>query len=600
MERMIERPLARRSAPLWLRISVAAMMTFLVATAVAGIYHGTRLRDIGERTVSQRIEGEVGLLAPAVLDDLLRRDLEGLDRLVAAAHSDKVRVTVMLADGEVIAESDHPKPLPNHADRPEMRQALESGTGRSTRRSTTMNDDLLYVARRLDGPDGRAVGVLRLARPLTDVTTADSELVRVLVLAGLLGLPVAALVGWLAARSIARPLEEMTVSATRMAAGDFSTLPYSERDDETGRLAAALRKMGEDLSATLEASETGRAELSAILESMTEGVIALDAGERVLHANRSAAQCLGLAAVPPPGTSLVEVVRLPEISQVVRAALRGASAQETDVLLPGPAGRVLCVGAAPIRAPGGQAAGAVAVLRDVTVMRRLERMRLDFVANVSHELRTPLSAMSSAIETVQSLGDGEAQARAQMTGVAMRHAKRLAAIVDDLLALSQIESEGDKLERVAVPVLRAIRQAVAAVTPAASSAQVTVTLGPDAPDVQVLGHEGRLEQIWVNLLTNAVKYNRPGGSVQVGVSHDAEHREVCVSVADTGQGIPAQALPRIFERFYRVDTGRSREQGGTGLGLAIVKHIVRAHRGRIEVSSEPGEGSTFRVFLPSA
>jgi two-component system phosphate regulon sensor histidine kinase PhoR len=289
---------------------------------------------------------------------------------------------------------------------------------------------------------------------------------------------------------------------------------------------------------------------------------------------------------------------LPEISTLVRAALRGRVVEETDVSLPGAAGRVVSVGAVPIRSAGGASRGAVVVLRDVTVMRRLERIRLDFVANVSHELRTPLAAMSSAMETVQSLGDTEPEARAGMVAVALRQAERLGAIVDDLLALSQIESEGDRLERSSVPLLRAIRQAAAAVAPAAAGAAVTVELPHDAEDLAVLGHEGRLEQVWVNLLTNAVKYNRPGGKVTVEVSTDAARREACVALRDTGQGIPAQAIPRIFERFYRVDTGRSREQGGTGLGLAIVKHIVRAHRGRIDVESEPGVGSVFRVHLP--
>jgi len=186
---------------------------------------------------------------------------------------------------------------------------------------------------------------------------------------------------------------------------------------------------------------------------------------------------------------------IPEISSLVRSALRGRVVEETDVSLPGAAGRVVSVGAVPIRSVGGESRGAVVVLRDVTVMRRLERMRLDFVANVSHELRTPLAAMSSAMETVQTLGDSEPEARARMVDVALRHAERLGAIVDDLLALSQIESEGDRLERTSVRLLRAIRQAAVAVAPAATSAGVVVELPHDADDVRVLGHEGRLEQV---------------------------------------------------------------------------------------------------------
>ena len=590
----------RRAPPLWLRIAFSSLAAFVAATAVAGIYLGARLRDIGERSVEERIRVDLALLAPSVRAGLERGERNVLAQVATAGRASAVRVTVILPDGEVVADSDHPLPLANHADRPEVLEALSSVEGVGVRHSTMPDEDMLYVARRLETQGGRVIGVLRLARSEGAVAGIDAELVRILIAAVLLGLPVAALVAWFVARRIARPLEEMTVAATRMAAGDFSHLPRGERNDEAGRLAESLRGMGRELSSMLERSESGRAELAAILQSMAEGVIALTSDERVLHANRSAAECLQLSAVPKLGTPFVEVVRIPEISAIARAAIRGAAAKETDVVLPGTAGRVVSVGAAPIRAPGGESRGAVVVLRDVTVMRRLERTRLDFVANVSHELRTPLAAMSSAMETVQSLGDGETGARTQMVDVAMRHAKRLGAIVDDLLALSQIESEGDRLERSPVPLLRAIRQAAAAVGPAAAAAGVTVALPQNSGDVHVLGHEGRLEQVWVNLLANAVKYNRAGGSVTVDVSVDEARREACVAVRDTGHGMPAESIPRIFERFYRVDKGRSRDQGGTGLGLAIVKHIVRAHRGRIEVESEPGVGSTFRVFLPLA
>jgi two-component system phosphate regulon sensor histidine kinase PhoR len=597
---MTDRRSARRPAPLWVRIALVSVATFLAATLAAGLFLGPHLRTTAHEWVAQRLDAEVTLLAPGVRKGLEAKDDAALAQITDAARQTGLRVTVIRPDGEVVAESDHPLPMANHGDRPEMKQALAEGYGSSGRHSTTVDDDLLYVARRLDAADGRVVGVLRVARPLSAVRAADDNLLQVLLLSGLVGLPVAAVVGWLAARRIARPLEQMTAAATRMAAGDFSQLPRAERGDEAGRLAEALGEMGRGIGTMLATSEAGRAELSAILESMAEGVVALDPEQRVLRANRRAAECLGLAAAPAPGTPFIEVARLPEISAAARGALAGQATAEIDVTLPGAAGRVLSVAAAPIRTAAGGPRGAVIVLRDVTVMRRLERMRLDFVANVSHELRTPLAAMSSAIETVQSLGAEDGEAREHMVDVAMRHAKRLGAIVDDLLALSQIESEGDRLERASVPLLRALRQAAASVAPAAAAAGVTVSLPRDAEDVRVLGHDGRLEQVWVNLLSNAVKYNRTGGAVTVEVAPETAAREACVTIRDTGQGIPAEALPRIFERFYRVDKGRSRDQGGTGLGLAIVKHIVRAHRGRIEVESEPGAGSTFRVRLPLA
>ncbi len=601
-----ERPARLRPAlPAWLRIAIAALLAFLAATAVGGIYLGTRLREIAERSVDERLDGHLAVLSPVVEAALLRDDRDTLsDMAAAAASSGDLRLTIMLPDGEVVAESERPLPLPNHRDRPEMREALARGHGSAVRRSTTVEHDLLYKAARIDTDDGRTVGVLRVAEPLGTIAALDAEVLHVLAIAALLGLPVASVVGWLLARRIAKPLELMTDAAQRMASGDFSELPRGTHDDEAGQLAEALRRMGEKLSATLAATAAERAELSAVLESMVEGVVALDPAERVLHANRGAADCLGLPHVPVSGTPLIEVVRVPEISAPLRAALRGEASVETDVQLPGPAGRVVAISAAPIRYPDGTIRGAVAVLRDVTVMRRLERTRLDFVANVSHELRTPLAAMRSALETAQSLRHGDAadaEDRRRMLDVAVRHVQRLTAIVDDLLALSQIESEGDRLERSTVALLRTIRSAATAVTASGSAGGVPIQLPPpELPEVDVLGHEGRLEEVWVNLLSNAVKYNRPGGAVRVEVTTDSARSEACVAVHDTGRGIPADALPRIFERFYRVDKGRSRDQGGTGLGLAIVKHVVRAHRGRVEVASEPGRGSVFRVWLPLA
>jgi two-component system, OmpR family, phosphate regulon sensor histidine kinase PhoR len=597
---MEDPPRRDRALPLWARIAGTVLVAFLAATAVAGVYLGTRLHGLADRMVEERVLSDLALLSSSTSAALEAGDTVTLTRLAKSGRASGVRITVILPSGEVVAESDHPLPLENHGDRPEFRAAMTSGSGESVRHSATLDDDLLYVARRLESPSGAPLGVLRLARPRTAVAAIDADVLHVMLLAGLLGLPVAALVGWLAARRIAQPLEDMTAAAARMAGGDFSRLPIAERGDEAGRLAEALREMGQDLEALLRTSEEGRAELSAILESMTEGVVALDRREHVLHANLSAAECLGLPSTPAGGTPFVEIVRLPEISAVARAALSGKGATESTVTLPGTAGRVLAVSAAPIRSATGVLRGAVVVLRDVTVVTRLERTRLDFVANVSHELRTPLAAMSSAMETVQSLGDEDPSARAQMVDLALRHAKRLGAIVDDLLTLSKIESEGDRLERMPVPLLRAVRQSITSVAPAAAAAGVRVELAPDPADLHVMGHEGRLEQVWVNLLTNAIKYNRRGGDVKIRVEMDPTSREACVAVRDTGQGIPAEAIPRIFERFYRVDKGRSREQGGTGLGLAIVKHIVRAHRGRIEVESAPGEGSTFRVWLPAA
>jgi len=603
MESEAPAPPRLRAAPrLWLRIMIAALATGLVVIGVAGLLLQTWLGGQAAETLERQVRDDVRLLVPAVRAALERGAFEELEDMARAGSSiEHLRVTVILADGEVVAESEKALPLSNHADRPEVVEAARSGLGVSRRQSTTVGEEFLYVAHRVDGSDGKPLGFLRLSLPLRKVRETRSEVVRALLYAALLSLPLALGLAWLAGRRIARPLEEMTDAATRMASGDFRHLPRGERDDEAGRLSQALGRMGGSIEQMLTASETERVHLSAILGSMIEGVLALGRDATLIRVNRTAADCLGLHEVPAVGTPLGEFCRVPEILAATRKALAGEKTPETDLQMPGTAGRALTFNAAPLATADGDVLGAVLVLRDVTVMRRLEQMRLDFVANVSHELRTPLAAMQSATETSLSLDDDETEFRTRMLTTAARHGRRLGAIVDDLLALSRIEAEGDRIERIRTPLLRSIRAAAAATAADAEERGVRIiTPDPALHEIHVLGHEGRLEQVWVNLLTNAVKYNRDGGSVTVEVQARPEQGEAVVRVTDTGPGIDAEHLPRIFERFYRVDKARSRERGGTGLGLAIVKHIVRGHRGRVDVHSALGEGTTFEVGLPLA
>lgn len=594
-------PAPRRGLPLWVRIALAALLTFAAAAGASGAWLASRVVATAERELEEGLLNDLGMVEPSVRRALLAGDREALREIADGARSrGEVRVTVILPDGEVVAESGHALPVAPHGDRPEVRAAMAGGLGRDIRRSSTTGENYIYLARRVEGPDGRPAGVLRLARPDRIAAQIRSDLGGALWISLAIGLGVASLVGWLAARRIAAPLEEMTDTADRMAAGDFSRTARAGPDDETGRLASALDRLGAQVASMLQVRDAANAELAAILASMQEGVLALDRDGRVVHANAAVATCLGLPSVPAAGTPIAEIVRLPEVSSQLRRALGGEGAPEIDVTLPGTAGRVIGVGAAPVASPGG-VRGAVLVMRDVTTIRNLERTRLDFVANVSHELRTPLAAVIGSVETIEALGDDDPDARARLLATAHRHGKRLGAIVDDLLALSQIEGEGDRMERAPVPLLRGIRGALSAVAADAAARSVVIDPPPgDAPDPVVLGHEGRLEQVWTNLLANAVKYNVAGGRVRLGVAVDDARKEAVVTVSDTGQGIPAEHLPRIFERFYRVDKGRSRDQGGTGLGLAIVKHIVLAHRGRIFVESRPGQGSTFRVAVPLA
>ena len=588
--------------PLWVRIALAGMAITLVVVIFSGLYLQSVFGESSRRALEKGVQDHLELLAPAVRSALARDDVADLQRIALAGKKiEALRVTVILPDGSVVAESERRLPIASHADRPEFIAAMRDGHGQHERRSTTVGEPYRYVARRLDDDAQRPLGVLRLALPARAVEANQKEALTALLLAALFSLPIALALAWLLARRIARPLEEMTDAAQRMASGDFAQLPRGLRDDEEGRLAEALGKMGQAISQMLAAGESERLHLESILTSMAEGVLAIDLDGRVLRINLSAVESLGLHSRPAAGTPLEEFLRVPPIVTALREGLQGVATAAQDVRLPGTAGHVLSVGAVPMTTSEGDVLGAVMVLRDVTVIRRLEGMRLDFVANVSHELRTPLAAVSSAIETIVDLGEDEPEMRARLLETAGRHGHRLGAIVDDLLSLSRIESEGDLLERVPVDLLRTIRAAAGTAVNEAHRRTVTLELPtPDADPIRVIGHEGRLEQVWINLLTNAMKYNRDGGSVRVSAEAQTERGMAVVRISDTGPGIPAEHLPRIFERFYRVDKSRSRDQGGTGLGLAIVKHIVRTHRGHVEVTSTSGEGTVFEIQLPLA
>ncbi len=599
------RPTLRRALPLWLRIGVAVVIGYFTATLAGGLFLAGRLGDADDVARLARLEHHLEALLPIARESFAADDAGTLRATAKAlSHIEDIRLTAMRTDGAVVAESDRPLPLASHADRPEFIAAMSTGEGRRERDSSTVGERMLYLARRVDSATGEPLGVLRASTPIRARDDALAELYVLLLLSFLTGIPVAGLVAWLAARRIAGPLEDMTIAATRMAGGDFETLPRGERNDEAGRLAESLRRMGQNIAEMLETSAADHAELAAIVGSMTEGVLAVDESERVVRANRGVARALELPAPPLPGEPMATLVRVPALTEIVRAALAGDPPPVRDVDLAGTAPRVVNVSAATIRSSEDRPVGAVVVLRDVTELRRLERARLDFVANVSHELRTPVAAVLGALETLQMLDDGdeaELEARERFLASASRNAHRLSAIVTDLLALSSIETEGRTLERWPVPLLRSIRSVSTSLRAQVEGAEVDLLVpAADEVEVDVMGHESRMDLIWGNLIGNAIKYTPKGRRVEVSVSADPATGMARITVADSGLGIPADSLPRVFERFYRVDKSRSRDQGGTGLGLAIVKHIVRAHRGSIRVESRLGEGTTFHVELPLA
>jgi two-component system, OmpR family, phosphate regulon sensor histidine kinase PhoR len=468
--------------------------------------------------------------------------------------------------------------------------------------------------------------LMRAAAEFDEMESAISALHQSVLLAGILALLLGIAGSAFLARRLSKPLEEIGQNAAEVASGDLGGRIHADGPREVRELADALNSIVREMRQRVESMRRARSEIETILSSMAEGVVAVDAEERVLLMNEAAARLLALEAPLPAGAALWEHLRFPDLESALRRALAGEGAWHADASSPRSDGRMLALSVAPVGRDGltkaaldlrgpsarenvrlsvgavrdddntGPLLGAVALLSDVTAIRRLEQMRIDFVANVSHELRTPLSAVMGALETLSDSQQDEV-ARDRFIDIGRRNAARLQAIVADLLDLSAIEAEGDRMHLSPTRIFAPLKTAASALSGAAESKGVKLFLPPSQDQtVLVNGNTQRLEQVFTNLLENALKYTPSGGRVSVYVRANAS--QVSVDIEDTGIGIPASSLPRVFERFYRVDRSRSREMGGTGLGLAIVKHVMRAHGGTVEVRSEEGRGSMFTITLP--
>jgi len=385
-------------------------------------------------------------------------------------------------------------------------------------------------------------------------------------------------------------------SAVEVMAGGRAEMPAPDSDDELGALAQSLGNAASQMNELVEKVNLLGARRDAILTGMVEGVLAVDGELRVTFCNAAFAGAFGARGPVPPGLPVLRLVRDPGFLEMLRTVVESGEMMKQRMQLPAGDGRSFEVQAAPLA--GDPAHGAMAILHDITDLERLERVRKDFVANVSHELRTPLTAIRGYAETLLDGALDDPEHRRRFVEIIQSHAIRLNNIASDLLTLSELESGRPPVEPGPISVLAMLESAMHTVETEAKMRQVQLGWGP-VEDVEVMGNRLRLEQAFVNLLDNAVKFNRQGGEVWVE-SGNTDAGMVDITVADSGIGIPSQDLPRIFERFYRVDKARSREVGGTGLGLSIVKHVVEQMHGTVVVESVLGKGSRFTVTLPRA
>ncbi len=502
-----------------------------------------------------------------------------------AAQQADARVTLISRDGRVLADSEaDASRMENHASRPEVSEALRGRTGRSTRWSHTVRTDFLYVA----VPGGP--GVVRLAYPLTELEHSRARIRWRIwgasASAAAIALLLAAFLSWRYSGRIGRLLR----FSEAIAGGDLSARAHVSGGDEVSLLATALNATAVRLEDSFHALESSRRELTAVLDGMEEGVIAVDSDKTVVWANRSMERILSLDRPITPGGPLVDLVREPEVQSAVDAVLRQGRPVSARMTLAARE-RFLKISCAPMLDGAGAVTGAVAVFHDDTQVERLERVRKDFVANVSHELRTPLTSIRGYTETLLDGVVEDPGKRRDCLEVIRTHAARMERITADLLTLSQWEAGRYEFRLSSLDAVWLLDSAVETVRVTAEAKGLHLLAQRPAAALRVQADEEALHRVLLNLLDNAIKYTPPGGEVSAGAVE--RQGEALFFVRDTGIGIGMEHQPRIFERFYRVDKARSREAGGTGLGLAIARHIVRAHGGEIRVESELGHGSCF-------
>jgi two-component system phosphate regulon sensor histidine kinase PhoR len=594
-------------ARLFWKLGLTYVALLLVVLLAVDFYSARILRRDYIRAASDRLSSllKIAQARPPLLDDPAQ--LHSWTEWMAQSGA---RVTVIDASGRVLEESAHdPESMENHSNRPEIQQAFATGTGSSVRHSKTLDLDLVYGAVRYQPPSGPPV-VLRMAVPLSQIDSSLVDLRERLLLASLVILLLGGGASLGFSRMFAARVERLKDFSRRVAEGDFRPLPAERPRDELADLAEALNETAQRMDATIRSLSGERNQSSAILRSMVEGVAVIDAHERLVFCNRTFLEILNVDSASSDGRPVIEVVRNSELLGLIRRALQGEEGLQTDIATGFIQQRNFSVTAAPVKAleaatPAASGNGAVAnpkpsgavvVLHDVTELRRLERVRQDFVANVSHEFKTPLTAIRGFAETLLSGALDDAKNNRRFVTIIRDHATRLDRLTDDLLKLARIEAGKLELEFFPVGLAELIEGCAETTLLKASRKQISLEIEIPPGLSSVRGDASLLREVLQNLLDNAVQYSGSGGRIRVTASSGA--RESVVSVTDTGIGIPLADQERIFERFYRVDAARSREAGGTGLGLSIAKHIVEAHGGRLWVESEVGRGSQFSFSIP--
>jgi two-component system, OmpR family, phosphate regulon sensor histidine kinase PhoR len=560
-------------------------------------------RLIKESSIEQartELTTRVRLVQDRILPYLISSDSLSLDtELQQLGSAMASQMAVFRPDGRLVATTgNEPGVSTSPGLRPEITAAVQGNVGSDQRYNRESNQEILFVAVPVTH-NGQPAGIVRIGVPLAFAGQFMASARLSFLLIGALVILLSILIGVLVSRKISAPIQELRLGAERFARGDLSVRVTIPDSDELAPLGEAMNEMARQLDERIRTITLQRNEQEAILASMVEGMLAVDADERIMNLNRTASQLFGILPADARGRTIQEVVRNLDLQRLISETIRTGRPVDGSIIIAENGEQHLQAHGTILRDAEGRSMGALLVLHDITQLKKLESVRRDFVANVSHELKTPITSIKGFVETLQDGAVHDPEDAERFLGIISKHADRLNAIIEDLLALSRIEQDSEREEIVLEPgnLLEVITLAVQACSLKAKEkdVQIAVTGGQG---ILVRRNAVLLEQAVINLLDNAIKYSETGGQIEVSLSQ--QEAESTIAVQDHGCGIGREHLSRLWERFYRVDRARSRTLGGTGLGLAIVKHIVLAHGGRVAVDSVVGQGSVFTIILPVA
>lgn len=623
------------------KLFLTYILILIVCISILTPIIGVSLRNYYNERVTHELWLSSVLTKYILKEDLLKNNQADIqNKSLQIGKEINTRVTIVDKNGVVLGDSEeNPQQMENHKDRSEIKDALSGKVGIVVRYSDTLKQDMMYVAipvlensavkvrsfeSTLDRPEvmsrqsssvseaipvctevvspgkpgasAAVIGVVRFALPIVSLKTNVHYIYKVILLGSLIGIFFALILSILIGNSFVKPIRQMQDITKKVTGGDFSKKIVVKSKDELGNLAYHLNQMTDELDRKIKEITKGKKELEAILGSMVEGVMVVGGDEKMLLINSPIFKMFDIRTKDIIGKSFWEVLRNEEVNSLLKDSIRNKQAVRKELHVIVPSENYFDVQTSTVFDNSSKFLGLIAVFHNITELKSIERMRAEFTANVSHELKTPLTSIKGFIETLLEGAINDKVKAKEFLNIIKTHTDRLENLINDLLSISKIESKEVKMDKININLHEELKRVVDLYKDRINEKQHIVEINIKDNAVSVFADERKLEQVFSNLLDNAIKFTPGHGGISITASEEKDY--IRIDFKDNGIGIPQEHLPRIFERFYRVDRARSRELGGTGLGLSIVKHIIEAHGGKVTVDSAPGEGSTFHIFLP--